>query len=140
MTATSDCVFCRIVARQLPACVVHEDAETLAFMDIGPIIPGHVLVIPKAHVDPLDAMPPALLHRVIDVAQRVARAQRAALKADGINLMQANGRAAGQDVPHVHVHVIPRFSGDGHRWNWTPHPYARPAEMAALADRIRAAL
>ena len=136
----SDCIFCKIVAGQLTACKVHEDADTLAFMDIGPIVPGHTLVIPKLHVDPLIAAPSAILQKLILVVQNIARAQLSAFKADGVNVMQANGRAAGQVVPHLHFHVIPRFATDGHQWNWKPHPYTKPEEMTALAGQLKAAL
>lgn len=137
---TSDCIFCKIVAGKLPACKVYEDADTLAFMDIGPIVHGHTLVIPKTHVDPLTATPPAVLQKLILVVQRIARAQLSALKADGVNVMQANGQAAGQVVPHLHFHVIPRFVTDGHNWNWKPHPYAKSEEMSVLAEKIKQAL
>ena len=136
----SNCIFCKIVAGQLPACKVYEDTDTLAFMDIGPIVPGHTLVIPKKHIDPLTAAPPEVLHKLIVVVQSIARAQLKAFKADGVNVIQSNGRAAGQVVPHLHFHVIPRFASDGHHWNWKPRPYAQPEEMGALAGQIRAAL
>jgi len=135
-----DCVFCRIVAKQLPSTSVYEDEHTLAFMDIGPIVKGHTLVIPKAHYDPLVATPPEVLGELIRVVQKVARAQLAGLKADGINVTQANGRAAGQVVPHIHFHVIPRFLTDGHHWNWTPKRYDSAGELQEFAQRIRGAL
>ena len=134
------CVFCRIVAGELPATRVYEDAEVLAFMDSGPIIKGHTLVIPKAHHDPLTRTPPDVLARVMAVVQQIARAQMDGLKADGINVVQANGAAAGQVVPHLHVHVIPRFRNDGHHWNWAAKKYDDPAEMQRLAEQIRQAL
>ena len=136
----TDCIFCKIVAGQLPACKVYEDTDTLAFMDIGPIVRGHTLVIPKTHVDPLTAAPAEVLQKLILVVQSIARAQLAAFKADGVNVMQSNGRVAGQVVPHLHFHVIPRFAADGHHWNWKPRPYAKSEEMAALAGQIKAAL
>lgn len=137
---SADCIFCKIVAGRIPSTKVYEDDAVLAFMDIGPIVKGHVLVIPKAHHDPLTAVPAPLLARVMQVVQKVAAAQMAGLGADGVNLHQANGAAAGQVVPHVHFHVIPRFANDGHRWNWKAGAYSAPAEAAALADRIRGAL
>ena len=136
----SDCIFCKIVAGQLPSCKVYEDADTLAFMDIGPIVPGHTLVIPKIHVEALTAAPPTILQKLILVVQNIAQAQFSAFKADGVNVIQANGRAAGQVVPHLHFHVIPRFTTDGHHWNWKPHPYANGTEMGALAEKIKHAL
>jgi len=136
----TDCIFCKIVAGQLPSCKVYEDADTLAFMDIGPIVPGHTLVIPKIHLDPLTAAPAAILQKLIIVVQEIAQAQFSSLKADGVNVMQANGQAAGQVVPHLHFHVIPRFTADGHHWNWKPRPYAKREEMGELAEKIKAAL
>jgi histidine triad (HIT) family protein len=136
---TTECIFCRIVRGEIPATRVYEDADTLAFMDIGPIVKGHVLVIPKTHYDPLTAAPPETLHALIAAVQRIAAAQLSALGADGVNVHQANGAAAGQVVPHIHFHVIPRFNNDGHRWNWTSGRYESPEEMDALADRLREA-
>lgn len=136
----TDCVFCKIVAGELPSSKVYEDSDTLAFMDIGPIVRGHTLVIPKEHLDPVTAAPPAVLQKLIVVVQQIARAQLRAFKADGINIMQSNGRAAGQVVPHLHFHVIPRFRNDGHHWNWQAHPYKNAEEMSELANQIKAEL
>ncbi len=137
MNADHDCIFCGIVAGRLPSTKLYEDDEVLAFMDIGPIVKGHALVIPKAHYDPVTAVPPALLGHLIQVAQQVAGAQVKAFNADGVNLFQANGDAAGQVVPHVHFHVIPRFNDDGHSWNWHAHMYTGLEEMQTFADRIK---
>lgn len=136
----TDCIFCKIVAGDIPSTKVYEDDHVLAFMDIGPLVRGHTLVIPKAHHNPLADTPDDVLARVIAVVRLVARAQQEGLGADGVNIHQANGAVAGQVVPHLHFHVVPRFANDGHHWNWTPHPYADLAEAAALADRIKAAL
>jgi histidine triad (HIT) family protein len=137
---TSDCIFCKIVAGQVPCTKVYEDADTLAFMDIGPVVKGHTLVIPKSHHERIVDTPPDVLRRLIVVVKRIAKAQIAGLAADGVNVSQANGKTAGQIVPHIHFHVIPRFETDGHRWNWTPKQYDTPAEMAGLADRISASI
>ena len=134
------CIFCRIIRGEIPSTRVFEDDEVLAFMDIGPVVRGHTLVIPKAHHDPLTDVPPALLGRVIAVVQRIAAAQLKGLHADGVNIHQSTGAVAGQVVPHVHFHVIPRFRDDGHRWNWTAGRYDSPADAQALAERIRSAL
>jgi len=133
------CVFCKIVAGEIPSTRLYEDEDTLVFMDIAPIIQGHALVIPKRHYDPLTATPVPVLQALIAVIRAVAQAQTQALKADGINVMQANGAAAGQVVPHLHFHVIPRFNTDGHSWNWNPRSYSDPADMRQLADTIRQA-
>ena len=136
----TDCLSCKIVAGEIPAIKVFENDQVLAFMDIGPIVKGHVLVIPKAHHNPLSQTPDDVLAQVIAGVRRVAQAQQEGLGAHGVNIHQANGAAAGQVVPHLHFHVIPRFKHDGHHWNWTAHPYADLAEAAALAERIQAAL
>ena len=108
------CIFCAIVAGELPSSVVHEDEETLAFMDIRPITPGHLLVIPKQHATDLSEMPGEIGGRVMQTAMRCAAALRASdIPAEGINLFLADGRAAGQEVFHAHLHVIPRTRGDG---------------------------
>ena len=135
-----NCIFCKIVAGQIPATKVYEDDDVLAFMDIGPIVKGHTLVIPKEHVDPLMETPLPLLQKVIAVVQHIARAQKAGLKADGVNLHLANGAAAGQQVPHLHFHVVPRFNTDGHHWNWAAKKYDNPEEMKRLAEAIKSAM
>lgn len=130
-------IFEKIVQREIPATIVYEDEDTLAFMDIGPIIKGHTLVIPKTCYNPITETPDEVLAKLINVAKRIASAQMNALGADGVNIMQNNGTAAGQEVPHIHIHVIPRFDGDGHHWNWNAKNYDDPAEMEQLADKIR---
>ena len=137
---SESCIFCRLVRGEIPSTRIYEDEHVLAFLDIGPIIKGHTLVIPKAHHDPLTALPADLLARVMQVVQRVAAAQLSGLGADGVNVHQSNGAAAGQVVPHVHFHVIPRFADDGHRWNWAARKYDSPDEMKALAGRLAATL
>ena len=135
----TDCLFCKLVAGDIPSAKVYEDDATLAFMDIAPVVPGHTLVIPKAHFDPVTQTPDDVLARVIATVRRVAAAQMSALNADGVNIHQSNGASAGQVVPHVHFHVIPRFADDGHHWNWSAGSYRDPAEMSVLAGRLRQA-
>ena len=137
---SEDCIFCKIVAGELPCSKVYEDDELLAFMDIGPIIKGHTLVIPKKHYDPLIETPLPVLEKIIALVQRIARAHIVGLNAQGLNVTQANGSCAGQAVPHIHFHVIPRFETDGHSWNWRSKRYENPDEMEAFADRIRKSL
>ena len=135
----SDCVFCRIVARQIPATVVHEDEHTLAFMDLGQVNPGHVLVTVKAHADNLYALDEAQARAVLPAAARVARAIRDAFKPAGLSVYQANGKAAGQTVFHYHVHLVPRQDGDGMALTW---PVKNPPreQLEEYAARIRASL
>lgn len=134
--AAADCIFCRIVAGESPCETIFEDAATLAFMDINPVHDGHCLVIPKAHHADLFDMPPELLGRVAAVAAKVAHAVDAELRPAGLNLLQANGAAAGQSVFHLHIHVLPRRTGDGLLFNWDPRP-GDPARIAAIAARLR---
>ena len=136
----TECVFCEIIKGRMPSCSVHEDSDTMAFMDIAPIAPGHTLVIPKEHVEFLMEARSETLGKLISAARKIARAQMKALKADGINIMQANGRVAGQTVPHLHFHVIPRFKDDGHHWNWKTTPYAKDGDMENTAERIKSAM
>jgi histidine triad (HIT) family protein len=133
MSATRDCTFCAIAARVAPADRVYEDDATFAIMDIHPQAPGHVLVIPKRHAAQIYDLDDAGAAELARALVRVARGIRAALSPEGLSVRQANGRAAGQDVMHVHVHLIPRgVAGE---------PTGRtPGERAAIAARIRAAI
>ena len=134
-----NCVFCRIVAKQIPATVVHEDEHTLAFMDIGQVNPGHVLVAVKEHVENLYALDDAKAAAVFRAAARVARAIRSAFGPEGLSVYQANGKAAGQTVFHLHIHLVPRYEGDGMALTW---PVKNPPreKLAEYAEKIRAKL
>ncbi len=117
-----DCIFCRIAAGEIPCVKVHETETTITFMDINPLTEGHLLVVPKAHVETLFDAEAALLADVMDVVSRVARAQKAVLGNEGLNLVQANGKAAFQSVPHLHFHLIPRRPEDGAGFDWIMTP------------------
>ena len=114
-----NCIFCKIVARQIPAHQVYEDAQTLAFLDIGPLAHGHTLVIPKAHHAVLDQLPDPLAGTCMQVVVKLSRAVMTATGATAWNVLQNNGQTAQQSVDHVHFHIIPRATGDtiGYRWN-----------------------
>jgi len=135
----AECVFCRIRDGQLPAVTVYQDERTLCFMDINPLNPGHCLVITRAHAPTLYDADEADLGAAIVAARRVARAIRRALAPDGLNLLQANGPAAFQSVPHFHLHLIPRWANDGKGFDWTLVPGDR-AEIERAGARIREAL
>ena len=114
MMGMGGCVFCEILGGSLPASVVMSDAGCTAFMDVRPMNPGHVLVVPDDHIASLVDMPEETGDRLFRTAQRIAAAlYNSGLRCDGVNLRLADGEAAGQEVFHVHVHVIPRFEGDG---------------------------
>jgi histidine triad (HIT) family protein len=135
----ADCVFCKIVAKQIPATVVHEDEHTLAFMDIGQVNPGHVLVAVKKHAENIFALDDAQAAAVFRAAATVARAIRGAFEPQGLSVYQANGAAAGQTVMHLHIHLVPRHDGDGMALAW---PVKNPPRerLTEYADKIRARL
>jgi histidine triad (HIT) family protein len=135
----TDCVFCRIRDGQIPSVKIHEDERTLAFMDINPLNAGHCLVVTKAHAPTLFEAEVADLQAAIAAARRVARAIRDALAPDGLNMLQANGAAAFQSVPHFHLHLIPRFTGDGKGFDWKLVPGDRDA-IIKTGERLRALL
>lgn len=133
------CIFCKIVAGQLPCFKLFEDEATIAFMDINPVNPGHALAVAKGHWPTVDVIPPDILAAVAKTAQRVAKAAIIALKPSGVNLLQSNGEGAGQSVPHLHVHILPRYPGDKVRLNWVYAPGDK-AEIEAICARLKAAL
>lgn len=128
-------IFTRIVNGEIPSAKVYEDEQTLAFMDINPATRGHTLVICKDEYADLFTIPPDTLAAVARAVQRVALAIQAALKPDGMNILQNNGPASGQVVFHYHVHLIPRWEGDNALRGWTPRQ-ADPATLQELAAQI----
>jgi len=133
------CIFCRIVAGEIPSSKLYEDQDVLAFMDINPINPGHALVIPKKHFESLLDASPAEVAKVAAKLPELARAVKAATGADGVNVFQANGAVAGQTVPHLHFHIIPRHKAEGFTFGWRQQKYA-PGEMQKMHERILGAL
>jgi histidine triad (HIT) family protein len=130
-----DCIFCKILAGELPATIVGEDARTVAFMDINPATRGHVLVIPRAHTADLLSVDPEDLCAVAVASQRQAARAKERLGAEGVNLVNSCGALAWQTVFHFHVHVIPRYADDPLRLPWTPAP-GDPEEIAAAAQEL----
>jgi histidine triad (HIT) family protein len=135
----TDCVFCKVRDGQIPSFKIFEDEQTLAFMDINPLNSGHCLVITKTHAATLFEAEVGDLHAAIATAQRVALAIREGLKPDGLNMLQANGVAAFQSVPHFHLHLIPRWANDGKGFDWKLVPGNREHIMKA-GERLRALL
>ena len=125
-----DCIFCKIIAGDLPSTIVDEDERTLAFMDIAPATRGHALVVPRAHSADLLEVEREDLCAVAAASQRLAARMKERLSADGINLLNACGAVAFQSVFHFHVLVIPRYQGDGLRLPWTPSP----GDQQAIAE------
>ena len=134
MAADPDCLFCKIVAGEIPATRIAEDDRTVAFMDINPATRGHVLVVPREHASDLLAIDPEELAAVAKTAQRVAATMPDRLGADGVNLLNSCGREAWQTVFHFHMHVIPRYAADPLRLPWTPEPGDRDEIAAAARD------
>ncbi len=132
----ADCLFCRIVAGELPSARIHEDDRVIAIMDIFPATRGHALVIPRAHAADIRAVEAEDLAAVASAAQRLVGRAYERLGADGVTVMQSNGAAAWQTVFHYHVHVIPRYDGDPLVLPWTPG--TTPATGAALEQAASA--
>jgi histidine triad (HIT) family protein len=132
----SDCIFCGIVAGTMPSERIYDDERTIAFLDIFPAIDGHVLVIPRAHADDIHSADPDDIAACAQTAQLMAGRVSGALGSDGVTITQANGAAAGQTVFHYHVHVIPRFEGDGLLRPWTPG-HANAEQLARLGTLLR---
>jgi histidine triad (HIT) family protein len=134
------CIFCGIVARKGPASIVFEDERCLAFMDIQPVNPGHLLVVPKNHAASLAALKPDTGAGLFRVAQQLAAALRASeIRTEGVNFFLADGEVAGQEVFHVHLHVIPRYAGDGFGFRFGPQYGLKPTrdELNQIASAIK---
>ena len=129
----SDCIFCKIIAKQIPAGIVYEDEKIIAFLDVNPVHPGHALVMPKTHVESFIDLPSETCVAVGGLAQKIMRAFMENMGYEGANLIQNNGKAAGQVVPHVHFHVIPRRLGDG-LTHWSGRNYENGQEALVTAQ------
>ena len=138
-----DCVFCNIIKGSAPASIAYSDEKVMALMDVQPVNPGHVLIIPKIHVAQLSELSEETGVRMFKIAMQIAEALRqSGTKCEGINLFLADGEAAGQNIFHVHLHVIPRFRGDGFQIKVGPHYGLKPdrKELDKIAQKIRAIL
>jgi histidine triad (HIT) family protein len=135
----NDCLFCKMVAGQIPVTKIYEDDAVLSFLDIGPISDGHTLVIPKQHFEKLHQCPPEVLSRVASQLGKIAVAVASAMNSEGYNLLCNNGRAAGQIIEHLHFHIIPRNSGDGVFNRWPAYKYEK-GKIEQIALKIRESL
>jgi len=136
---SADCVFCKILDGQIPSMKIYEDDRTLVFMDINPLNAGHCLVVTRPHAPTIWDADVDDLQAAIATAKTVAVALREAVKPDGLNILQANGAAAFQSVPHFHLHLIPRWNNDGKGFDWKVVPGDR-AQIIQIGERIRQAL
>jgi len=140
------CIFCAIAAKRVPAAIVYESADAMAFLDIHPVVEGHTLVIPKKHSRNLFDLDDESGKAVMHASRVVARALRAAFNADGLTMLQSNDRAGGQAVFHYHAHLAPRFHGDGlmsregfdRKMQWRARGSPTREELNAIAEKIRA--
>jgi histidine triad (HIT) family protein len=136
---TDTCLFCRIVSGELPATIVYEDKNAIAFLDHRPLFPGHTLLVPRDHVETLVDLPVALVGRFFEAAQSLARAVEVAMKAEG-TFVAMNNRVS-QSVPHLHVHIVPRRRKDGLKgFFWPRTKYKDDEEMKIVQEKIITAL
>ena len=132
-----NCIFCKILAKQIPSSLVYEDEHAYAFLDIAPFEKGHTLVIPRYHTEKFTDLPADWVLRLMPAVQKTAAILLQRLPCDGFNLLQSNGTCATQVVFHVHFHIIPRWNN--REATWLPGKYDNPAEMTALAAKLRGA-
>ena len=134
--SNQDCIFCKMVAGQVPVTKIYEDQVALAFLDIGPLSDGHTLVIPKQHFEKLHECPSEILSQVASCLGKIAGSVTESVSSDGYNLLCNNGRAAGQIVEHLHFHIIPRNNGDGIFGRWPAYKYPE-GKIEKIAAKIR---
>ena len=136
-----DCIFCKIAQGIIPSNVVYEDDDVIAFLDISQVTQGHTLVIPKKHTQNFLTAEKDIMHKVMDVAQRIGQAQISILGAKGVNILTNVNKEAGQSVYHFHVHVIPRYiADDGFRIEMKENEKLEELSLPVLADRIKKAI
>ena len=134
-----NCIFCKIANGEIPSNTVYEDENFRVILDLSPASKGHALILPKEHAENLFTLPEETAQAAILVAKKVGAAMMEALPCTGLNLVQNNGASAGQTVMHFHLHLIPRYDGDGAMVQWEPHS-SDPAEQEQIAEKIREAL
>lgn len=130
------CIFCRIIAGDIPSMRVYEDEQCIAMLDINPASSGHTLILPREHHKDITEMDEALLGHVLSVAKEIGKRQMERLNAEGFNIVQNNGAAAGQTVPHFHVHVIPRYAGGPQMVSWEPTE-PEDGALSAVLEKLK---
>ena len=134
-----DCIFCKIAAGEVPSCTVYEDEEVRVILDLGPASRGHALILPKVHYDDVCGLDEKLASKLLPLAARIGQAMKKGLGCAGFNLVQNNGRAAGQTVFHFHMHIIPRYENGPEMVSWTPG-ISSAEELAETGEKIREAM
>lgn len=135
----SECIFCKIISKEIPANIVYEDGFSLAFLDINPVNIGHTLLLPKEHYENIFDIPEELLAKLSVNSKKLATAIKKSLTADGINVSLNNGATAGQLVPHAHIHIVPRYLGDGFT-HWKGKRGYNDGEATVVAEKIKSNL
>ena len=138
--SADNCIFCKILADEIPSAVVYEDDLFRAILDVNPAARGHVIIFPKKHAANLFELPDEEASKILIVARKIAGALMETYHCDGVNILQNNGEASGQTVFHLHVHVIPRFEGDTDHINIGWKPGETPENLQAIAEEIKANL
>ena len=138
MAKVSDCIFCKIIDGTIPSEKIYEDDDVVAMLDISPVTPGHTLVLPRDHAKDFMSTEADVLAKVFPTVQKIAGQVMKGVKADGFSMVVFNGAAAGQEVFHLHIHIIPRKAGDGVRLGWPKTKYGA-GEMQKIAEKIRSA-
>lgn len=138
MANTNDCIFCKIIAGKIPCAKIYENDSLIAFLDIAPLNPGHTLIVPKKHFERISETPESILFEIMKAVKKIAPAILRAVSADAFNLGLNDGKIAGQLVPHVHMHIMPRLESDGFK-HWQGKKYA-DGEAEKVAGRIKSLL
>ncbi len=135
--SNNNCIFCKIIEKSIPIAIIYENNKFLVFMDKYPINHGHTLIVPKDHFNNILDMPIDLVGELYSLVPQIARAVITTLDGDGFNVNQNNGRSANQIVPHVHVHIVPRFSIEKIKGSWPTRKIAKIEELETLAEQIK---
>ena len=137
--SVDNCIFCKILADEIPSSVVYEDDMFRAILDVSPAAKGHVIILPKKHAANIFELPDEEAQKILIVARKIAKALKETYHCDGVNILQNNGEAAGQTVMHFHMHVIPRYAGGEDMVSWDPKP-AKREELEKQGAKLREAL
>jgi histidine triad (HIT) family protein len=135
-SAIRNCIFCRIIQKDIPNAIIYENEKFLAFMDKYPINLGHTLIVPKQHYNNLLDMPTEIVGQMYSLVPILAKAITSVINSDGFNINQNNGKSANQIVPHVHVHIVPRYSAEKIKGQWPTRKIAKMQELQGLAKKI----
>ena len=132
----TDCIFCRIIKGEIPSAKIYESNDVISFLDIAPANKGHALVMPKQHYESFADVPKKITDEMIDVIKKIGAAQKKAIGSGGFNILLNDAKIAGQEIPHSHMHIIPRFANDGLKFIWPQKKYAE-GELNQYLEKIK---